>query len=72
MYVCLCRGVTDCDIQEAIDAGATTAEEVARSTGAGTGCGCCRGAVKAMVSAAAAPASEPCRRRRLEVLTPAA
>jgi bacterioferritin-associated ferredoxin len=72
MYVCLCLGITDHDLQEVIDDGATTAEEVAHCTGAGTRCGSCRGAVEAMVSAAAQPASGPCSRRRLEVLSPAA
>jgi bacterioferritin-associated ferredoxin len=60
VIVCLCRGVSDSTIRAALDAGATTADDVARATGASTGCGCCRGAVEAIVRAHAAGASSPC------------
>jgi bacterioferritin-associated ferredoxin len=49
MYVCLCNGVTHRDILEAIEAGASSVEEVAHCTGAGTRCGSCVRAVAAMV-----------------------
>lgn len=41
MYVCLCQGVTDTEIKEAIGKGAKTLEEVIDVTKAGSGCmGC--------------------------------
>jgi NAD(P)H-nitrite reductase large subunit len=39
--VCHCFGVTKKQIEEAIDAGASTVEEVGEKTQAGTGCGGC-------------------------------
>jgi len=42
MYVCVCRGITDRDIREAINAGASSVADVAQMLGAGTGCGGCR------------------------------
>lgn len=42
MYVCVCRGITDRDIREAIAEGARSVSDVAQMLGAGTGCGTCR------------------------------
>lgn len=39
--VCNCLGVTNGMIKEAIDAGASTLDEVQEATGAGTVCGAC-------------------------------
>ncbi len=39
--VCNCQSVTNGMIKEAVDAGATTLEEVQEATGAGTVCGAC-------------------------------
>lgn len=41
MFVCICRAVTDRQIDVAISAGARTGEAVGEMTGAGTGCGSC-------------------------------
>ena len=71
MYVCLCNGVTESDVREAIAAGADTVEEVAYCTGAGTRCGTCRNAVSAMVEHAQREAGHGCH-TRLRVLTSAA
>jgi bacterioferritin-associated ferredoxin len=49
MYVCLCNGVTERDILEAIEAGASSVEEVGHCTGAGTRCGTCVRTLAAMV-----------------------
>jgi bacterioferritin-associated ferredoxin len=68
MYVCLCNGVTDRDILQAIEAGASSAEEVAHCTGAGTRCGSCVRAVAAIVEGA----NEPHRRGACEVIIAAA
>jgi len=41
MYVCICHGITDKDIQKAARAGVTTISQLAAETGATTGCGSC-------------------------------
>lgn len=41
MYVCLCYGVTDRDIQQAAEAGCRTTAELTMRTGAGANCGSC-------------------------------
>jgi bacterioferritin-associated ferredoxin len=69
MYVCLCNGVTESDVDEAIAGGASTLEEVAYCTGAGTRCGTCRSVVAAMIDRS--EDDRPCR-ARLRVLTSAA
>ncbi len=45
MYVCICRAVTDLQVERAIAEGATTEAEVGAMTGAGTGCGGCLGRI---------------------------
>ena len=42
MYVCLCQGVTDQDINDAVSAGAESLADIQRELGAATGCGTCR------------------------------
>ena len=42
MYVCLCEAVSDHQIREAIENGASSVGEVMRCTRAGTRCGSCR------------------------------
>ena len=42
MIVCVCRVVTDKTVRDAIDDGASSAEEIGRACGAGTDCGNCR------------------------------
>lgn len=42
MYVCLCYGVSDTQVRDAIAAGATNLGDLGRRTGAGTDCGQCR------------------------------
>jgi bacterioferritin-associated ferredoxin len=43
VIVCLCHGVRDRDIDEVIDRGAATVDEIGSMCGAGTGCGACVG-----------------------------
>ena len=57
MYVCLCLGVTDRDVQQAIREGACTVAEVARCSGAGSRCGSCHSSIAAML-AESRPATE--------------
>ena len=41
MIVCLCHGVRDRDLDEVIDRGAATVDDIGSMCGAGTGCGAC-------------------------------
>lgn len=66
MYVCLCEAVTDKDIHEAVEGGASSVGEVMRCTRAGTRCGSCRTELAEHVAAAS---QRPCK-RRLEMLDP--
>ena len=47
--VCNCFSVTNGMIKDAVDAGATTLEEVQDATGAGTACGACLDDVQRLV-----------------------
>lgn len=47
--VCHCLSVTNGMIKDAVDAGASTLEEVMDATGAGTACGACRDDVQHLV-----------------------
>ncbi|QEM46820.1 (2Fe-2S)-binding protein [Mycolicibacterium grossiae] len=55
MYVCLCAGVTNRAVAEAVAAGARTSAQVAAACGAGAECGRCRRTVRALIDAAATP-----------------
>lgn len=46
MVLCICRSVTDREIDAAIREGARSLGEVARASGAGTDCGCCTRAIE--------------------------
>lgn len=41
MYICICRGVTDTQIREAVQNGANSLKDVRRLTGASSQCGKC-------------------------------
>lgn len=47
--VCNCLGITNGMIKDAVDAGASTLEEVQEATGAGTACGACVDDVQRLV-----------------------
>lgn len=51
MYVCLCNGVTNHAVADAVAAGATTTGQVADACGAGAECGRCRHTVRAIIDA---------------------
>jgi len=52
MYVCVCNGVTDRDIQRAVDEGCDSLDVLATRTGCGSTCGCCRDyAIEALAQA---------------------
>jgi len=67
MYVCLCMGVTDREIKDAVRDGACSVPEVMECTGAGTQCGSCRPSIHEVVSRCA-PGSG---RRSLPMADPA-
>lgn len=50
MYVCLCRGITDQDIKNAVANGAGTYREVRELLDLGTCCGRCAPEARAIIS----------------------
>jgi bacterioferritin-associated ferredoxin len=49
MFVCICKAVTDSQLDSAIEQGAQTVEDLGACTGAGTDCGGCHNALEAQV-----------------------
>ena len=41
MYVCLCKGITDSQIRQAVDSGATSLRQVRQMLGVASQCGKC-------------------------------
>ncbi len=41
MYVCLCHGITECDIEFAVDGGARSLKDLSDTLGVATQCGKC-------------------------------
>ena len=66
MIVCICRRVSEKQIDAAIDAGAATIEEVGMRCRAGTGCGMCKPFIAERIE------RKDCDRLRLPVLSEAA
>ncbi|APR69205.1 MULTISPECIES: bacterioferritin-associated ferredoxin [Acinetobacter] len=50
MYVCLCRGITDQDIKDAVANGTESYREIREQLGLGTCCGRCAPEAKAIIS----------------------
>ena len=52
MIVCLCKGVSDRQVRQAIGEGHTSLKAIARRCGAGTGlnCGACHESLRAMIT----------------------
>ena len=48
--MCSCFAVTDSEIQQLVDAGARSVEEVTRACRAGGDCGSCRGQIADMIA----------------------
>jgi bacterioferritin-associated ferredoxin len=61
VIVCICRGVSDKQVEKAIDNGASTLRDLQRC-GIGDQCGSCHNSLRAMLARAAASASAetPC------------
>lgn len=51
MFVCLCTGATNHDVDAAVAAGASTSKEVTAACGAGGDCGRCRRTLRAIIAA---------------------
>ena len=49
MYVCICQGVTQTEIELAIEAGKDNVFDISEHLGAGTGCGSCQTDVEAII-----------------------
>jgi len=54
MYVCICNGVTDHDISQAVEAGCRSVAELTMRTGAGASCGSCLDLAAALMDKARA------------------
>lgn len=65
MVVCLCQGVAEKDVREAIADGATTRKKVTRACGAGAGCGGCHQSIREIIDEHRA-AARSCGRRPSE------
>jgi bacterioferritin-associated ferredoxin len=50
MWVCLCEGVTSRIICDAIDSGARTVKEIAKTTRAGTDCNKCTRTIRVLIA----------------------
>ncbi|MBP9114168.1 MAG: (2Fe-2S)-binding protein [Polyangiaceae bacterium] len=50
MFVCVCKAVTEDTVRKAIEAGASSREEVTRSCRAGGDCGACHAMIEDMVT----------------------
>ncbi len=51
MYICLCQAVTDTDIRQAADNGATDIHQLIEALGVGNNCGACLEAAQSIVDA---------------------
>jgi bacterioferritin-associated ferredoxin len=49
MYVCICKGVTDHQIRDSVEAGARDWRDVQQDTGCGTQCGRCACTAKSIM-----------------------
>jgi len=52
MYVCVCNAVTERQVKETIDNGATTVKALSRELGVGSQCGACVSCAKSCLKAA--------------------
>jgi len=49
MIICLCRDVSEREVETAVARGATTVSEVSRACGAGSDCGACHHLLAALI-----------------------
>ncbi|HIW06358.1 MAG TPA: bacterioferritin-associated ferredoxin [Candidatus Ignatzschineria merdigallinarum] len=55
MYICLCNGITDKAIVEAVENGVTTFEALQAELGVATGCGSCADIARSLLPGEATP-----------------
>jgi bacterioferritin-associated ferredoxin len=51
VYACICHAVSDHQVVDAVDAGATTVQEIGDVTKAGTSCGTCHDTLEDLIEA---------------------
>jgi bacterioferritin-associated ferredoxin len=51
VFACICHAVSDRQVVDAVDSGATTVEAIGNATGAGTGCGTCHDTLQELIGA---------------------
>jgi bacterioferritin-associated ferredoxin len=66
MYVCICKSISDSDIEQMVRNGAHTADEIEQRCGAGGDCGTCRDEIGDLVRAHLRSAA-PSRPQRVSV-----
>ena len=59
MIICICRGKSDRDVNNAIDRGASSLRDLQRC-GIGDECGSCHNSLRTMLAEAAQKAETPC------------
>ena len=57
MYICVCKAVTDSQIQTAIDNGVNTHKQLHQCLGVGSGCGKCSRHVRELVNKNSVPST---------------
>ena len=62
MILCICRSVTDREVDAAVRDGARSLGEIAERSGAGTDCGCCRKTIEQRIERACAGDCARCPR----------
>lgn len=50
MYVCVCKGITDREVRQAIRLGASTLEDLRNSLGVASQCGQCAGCARDLLA----------------------
>ncbi|MHC5226369.1 bacterioferritin-associated ferredoxin [Ignatzschineria sp. LJL83] len=58
MYICLCNGITDKDIVEAVENGVADFETLQAKLGVATGCGSCADIAKSFLPGEASPMNQ--------------
>jgi len=61
MYVCICKGVTDRDIQDAASRGARTVKDLRRELGVASDCGKCASCAREVLREARCDIAVPAR-----------
>jgi bacterioferritin-associated ferredoxin len=67
MFVCICRAVSQSRIRAAIDAGATSVDEVEACCGAGGDCGACREEIEGIIIEARSDRCASCPNARGDI-----